>query len=143
MPPLKIDLPDKFIYCTKIPIRIGDINRASHLSHVNLIQILEESRAQFIISLGYNNEVNICQGKGFILGDLEVIFKGQSHYGQVLQIEIGVADVREKSFDIIYKVSNAENGTAVAVAKTGILTFDYQKQKVIPITEELRDKLLN
>jgi len=61
---LDIPLPEKFIFSTKIPIRIGDINRASHLSHVNLIQILEEARAQFVVNLGYKDEVSISQGKG-------------------------------------------------------------------------------
>ena len=139
---LEIVLPDKFIFCAKIPIRIGDINRAAHLSHVNLVQLLEEARAQFVVSLGYDDEVNIYQGRGFILGDLGVIFKGQAHYGQVMQIEIGVKDIREKSFDLVYLVTNVENGTEVARAKTSVLAFDYQKQKVILLPEELRSKLI-
>ena len=135
---LEIPLPEKYIFSTKIPIRIGDINRAAHLSHVNLVQILEEARAQFVTHLGYKDEVNISQGKGFILADLQVIFEGQSHYGQVLQIEIGVADIQEKSFGLVYLITNSENKSRVAVARTTILTFDYQMQKVIPLPEVLR-----
>jgi acyl-CoA thioester hydrolase len=138
---LEIGLPGKFIFCTRIPIRIGDINRASHLSHVNLVQILEEARAQFWVSLGYQEAVHIDGGIGFIIGDLGVIFKGQAYYGQVLKIEIGAADIREKSYDLVYEVTNADNGAVIARAKTTILLFDYQKQKVIPLSAELRNKL--
>ncbi len=138
---LEISLPDKFIFCTQIPIRIGDINRASHLNHVNLVQILEEARAQFVVSLGYQDETNISRGKGFILANLAVVFKGQAHYGHTLKIEIGVSAIYEKGFDLTYLVTNSENGDQVAVARTTILTFDYQSQKVIPLPEELSKKL--
>jgi acyl-CoA thioester hydrolase len=138
---LEIELPETFKFSTKIPIRIGDINRASHLSHVNLVQILEEARAQFMVSLGYQENVNIHDGTGFILGDLGVIFKGQAYYGQVLKIEIGIRDIREKSFDLVYLISNAENGAEVGRAKTTILTFDYRKQKATALPEELKNQL--
>ncbi len=138
---LEIGLPEKFIFCTQIPIRIGDINRASHLGHVNLVQIVEEARAQFWIDLGYKEEVDFKNGKGFIIGDLGVIFKGQAYYGQVLKIEIGAADVREKSYDLKYRVTECAGGAEIARAKTTILMFDFLLQKVIPLPEELKNKL--
>jgi acyl-CoA thioester hydrolase len=138
---LEIPLPEKIIFSTQIPIRIGDINRASHLNHVNLVQILEEARAQFVVNLGYKDEVSISQGKGFILADLQVIFEGQSHYGQTLKIEIGLADIQEKSFGLVYLIANSENDARVAIARTTILTFDYRTQKVIPLPEELKKRL--
>jgi acyl-CoA thioester hydrolase len=50
VPRIEIEVPGKFLFSTPIPIRIGDINRANHLSHVNLVQIIEEARAQFLTS---------------------------------------------------------------------------------------------
>ncbi len=44
MPALKIKLPGKYIFCTRIPIRIQDIGPMSELSRVGLIEILEEAR---------------------------------------------------------------------------------------------------
>jgi acyl-CoA thioester hydrolase len=104
---------------------------------------LEEARAQFMVTSGYQDSVNIHQGKGFILGDLAVVFKGQAYYGQVLKVEIGVGDISRNSFDIVYLVANADNEVEVARAKTTIITFDYQKQKVIPLHDEMRKKLMN
>lgn len=106
------------------------------------MQILEEARAQFVVSLGYKDEVSISQGKGFILADLQVIFEGQSHYGQTLKIEIGVSDIQEESFGLVYTIANSENGSRVAIARTTILIFDYQLQKVIPLPGDLKKKLI-
>jgi acyl-CoA thioesterase FadM len=141
MPRIEINLPDKFLFSTRIPIRIGEINRAAHLSHVFLVQILEEARAQFLVSLGYGDEVNIHQGLGFILGDLGVIFKGQAYYGQSLLVEITAVDFKNKSFDLVYRVTNSVSGQEVAAAKTAIITFDYHTQKSVPVPEDLKKKL--
>jgi acyl-CoA thioester hydrolase len=142
MPALKIKLPSKYIFCTRIPIRIQDIGPMSQLSRVGLIEILEEARTQFMINLGYEDMVKSFRGKSFILGDLGVTFKGTAGFGQTLQIEIGIANVHQKSFDMVYLVTNFENQSEVARAKTALLAFDYQTQKVVPLPEELREKLL-
>jgi len=54
-----------------------------------------------------------------------------------------VADIQEKSFGLVYLIGNSENESRVAIARTTILTFDYQAQKVIPLPEALKKKLLN
>jgi acyl-CoA thioester hydrolase len=139
---LKIELPEKFTFSACIPVRIGDINRAWHLSHVNMVAILEEARAQFMVKKGFTEEVNNTQRKmGFILGDLGVVFKRQGYYGQILEVEIAAVDFLEKSFDLVYRVKESDNGKELARAKTSILLFDYEEQKVIPVTDEIRQKM--
>jgi len=139
---LKIELPSNFTFRASIPVRIGDINRAWHLSHVNMVAILEEARAQFMVKHGFTDEVNNVQHKtGFILGDLEVVFKRQGYYGQILEVEIAVVDFLEKSFDLVYRVNDSAGGKELARAKTSILLFDYEAQTVIPVTDELKFKM--
>jgi len=139
---ININLPDEFIFSTNIPIRIGDINRGSHLSHVSLVAILEEARSQFLISLGYSDQVNINKGVGFILGDVGIIYKKQVHYGHGIRVDIAAADIENKSFDLVYKLSDTQSGEEIARAKTGLLIFDYQLQRVIPVPVNLRSKLI-
>jgi acyl-CoA thioester hydrolase len=142
MPRIHIDLPEKFVFTARIPIRIGDINRAGHLGHVNLVAILEEARTQFMVARGFEDEVRIAQHQtGFILGDMGVVYKKQGYYGQTLEIGISAVDFQEKSFDLVYQVKESLSGQEVARAKTGILVFDYQSQKTVPISPELKQKL--
>jgi acyl-CoA thioester hydrolase len=80
---LQLDLPENFHFTAKIPVRIGDINRAWHLSHVNMVAILEEARAQFMVDRGFEDKIrNVERKTGFILGDILVIFKGQGIMGR-------------------------------------------------------------
>ena len=140
---LRIEMPEKFCFTARIPVRIGDINRAWHLSHVNMVSILEEARAQFMVKHGFGDEVRNVQRKtGFILGDIGVVFKRQGYYGQTLEVEIAPVDFMDKSFDLVYRVKDSESGKELARAKTGVLVFDYEAQKVIPITAELKARLM-
>ncbi len=137
---IEINLPNGFVFSTSIPIRIGDINRGSHVGYVNLLSILEEARAQFFVSRGSADLVNIERGIGFIVGDVGIIYKKQIRYGQSIKVEITPADFKEKSFDLVYRISDAESGTEIIRAKTGLLLFDYEKQKVLRVTEEIKNK---
>jgi acyl-CoA thioester hydrolase len=140
MPRINIDLPENFIFTTLVPVRIGDINRGAHVSNVSLLVILEEARAQFLVSQGYEDEVNLVKGIGFIVGDIGIIYKKQIGYGKQVKVEIGTADFKNKSFDLVFKLSDSASGDEIARAKTGLLVFDYIKQQVIPVPEEMRRK---
>jgi acyl-CoA thioester hydrolase len=142
MPRITINLPEKYTFNTSIAVRIGDINRGSHVSNVNMLAIVEEARAQYLISLGYWDEVNHVKDAGFIVGDLGIIYKKQASYGKPIKVEIGPEDIKNKSFDLIFKLSDSSTGEEVALAKTGIVYFDYHTQQVIPLPEEMRRKLL-
>jgi acyl-CoA thioester hydrolase len=140
MPRIAIDLPANTIFTTVIPIRIGDINRGAHVSNVNMLAIVEEARAQFLVDQGYGDLVNIAEGVGFIVGDIGIIYKKQIAYGKRIKIAIGAADFKNKSFDLIFKLSDDFSGEEIARAKTGLLLFDYRLQKVMPIPEDMRIK---
>lgn len=136
---IEISLPGAFAFSTNIPIRTTDINRAGHLGHDRILPILEEARTQFWNSLGYSGEED--KRIPHIMVDAGIIYKRQAYYGQTLRVEIAVAELTNKGFDLVYRISETNSGTEIARAKTGILIYDYQKQKVVSIPDELRNKL--
>ncbi len=136
---IEIQLPEKFIFSTDIPIRIGDINRGHHLAHDAVLSILEEARVRFMASLGYKDE-NI-DGVGLITVDAGVIYKKQGFYGQTLKVQLALADFSRKGCDIIYKVTNTETGEEMVRAKNGILFYDYRQQKVAEVPADFRLKV--
>ena len=135
---IEIASPAAYVYATDIPIRIGDINRGRHLAHDAVMAIMEEARVRFIRSLGYPDEA--IDGASFIVVDTGIIYRKQGFYGQTLRVEIGLADFSRKGCDIIFRLSNAENGDEMVRAKTGVLFYNYREQKVIPVPESFRRK---
>lgn len=135
---IQIGLPDKFIFSTEIPIRIGDINRGNHLGHDAVLPMVEETRMRFLRSLGYAEDFG---GIDFIVVDAGIMYKKQGFYGQTLKIELGISELTRKGFDLVYRISDAATGEEMFRVKTGVLFFDYGQQKVAPIPEEFRRKI--
>ena len=77
-------------------------------------------------------------GVNSIMADVAIEYKNQAFYNDQLIIEMGVQDFERVSFDIFYRISTSEK--LIAVAKTGIVTFDYHKNKVVAIPDEVRKK---
>jgi len=136
---IKIALPGKFIYKTEIPIRITDINYGGHLGNDSLLSIVHEARLQFLNHLGYS-ESNV-EGVGIIMIDAGVQYKSEAFYGDELLVEIAVTDFTGIGCDFVYRVTNKNSNKEIAIVKTGIVFFNYEKRKTVPVPEEFRKKI--
>jgi acyl-CoA thioester hydrolase len=135
---IKIALPEKFTFTTTIPIRISDINYCGHMGNDALLSILHEARVQYLLHHGYA-ELDIV-GKSLIMADVAIEYKGEAFRGDVLTIEMAAHDFTKYGFDIIYRVTNQEQ-KLIALAKTGMLCFDYTARKVISLPQEVTNRL--
>ena len=138
MPRIKLEMPENYVFSTKIDIRVSDINYGNHLGNDALVSLLHEARIRFLNNLGYS-ELDI-EGHGIIMSDLIVIYKAQVFHGETVRIDINIQDFTRKTCDIYYKVSKAGNNL-VARCKTTITFFDYSAQKPVSIPPQFTDKI--
>ncbi|SNR52577.1 thioesterase family protein [Hymenobacter mucosus] len=139
MPRIRVNLPETFRFSVAIPVRITDLNYGAHLGNDALLSILHEARVQFLLHLG-RPEVDRTTGRGHIMADVGIEYKGEAFHGDTLHIDMAVDDVAKYGFDIVYRVQN-QAGREVARAKTGMLAFDYTTRKLLPLAEEDLRKL--
>lgn len=128
---VKIELPEKFQFKTEIPIRITDLNYNDHLGNDSVLTICQEARMQYLNQFGFT-ELNI-DGSGIIMVDAVVQYKSEGFYGDVLLVEVAITDITKIGCDFVYRISNKENKNDVAFVKTGIVFFDYENKKVVPV----------
>ncbi|MCX8105731.1 MAG: thioesterase family protein [Ignavibacterium album] len=133
MPRIKIELPDKFIFSTEIPLRVSDINYGGHLGNDSVLSIFQEARIRFLKQFGYS-EIDI-EGSSIIMTDAAVQYKSQGYYGDILIVELTVDDIQKVGCDFYYRAINKLSGKEVAVGKTGIAFFDYHKNKITSVPE--------
>lgn len=141
---IKIELPEKFIFITEIPLRISDINYGGHLGNDSVLSIFHEARIRFLRQFNYS-EIDI-EGTSIIMTDSAVQYKSQGYYGDILIVELAVDDIQKFNCDFYYRAANKLNGKIVAIGKTGIAFFDYKKNKLAFVPEkfiQLIDKLKN
>ena len=141
MPRIKIELPEKFFFETIIPIRITDLNYGNHVGNDTILSILHEARVQYLQH--YNLEELDFAGVGLIMNDVAVEFKNEIFYGEKIIASVTVGDISKFSFDVYYKLEkeNNEKRILVALAKTGMVCYDYSAKKVAAVPKEVQARL--
>jgi acyl-CoA thioesterase FadM len=136
---MKLQLPETFSFSTELTVRVQDINYGGHLGNDTLFSFLQEARIRFLNTHGYS-ETDVC-GFGLIMTDAAAVYKSQAMRGDVLCIEIAADGFNKYGCDLLYRVTERNSGKEVARAKTGIVTFDYENQKIVPAPAEFLEKL--
>ena len=133
---IKLTLPDHFSFSTLIPIRITDLNYGNHVGNDSILSILHEARVQYLKSFDLA-ELQFA-GVGLIMSDVGIEFKAEAFYGDVLKAYVVAGNFSKIGFDLYYKLVKGDNEETVALAKTGMLCFDYEKRKIVAVPEEAK-----
>ncbi|MGC4103054.1 acyl-CoA thioesterase [Ferruginibacter sp.] len=138
---IKIEIPNNNIASFAIPVRITDINYGNHLGNDTFVSIIHEARMLWLSGHGYT-ELNI-EGTGLILSDLMVEFKAEVFYGDILQVSIAVGEISRVSFELYYRLSVKRNEQEIiaALARTTMISYDYNTKKVVAIPGKLKGLL--
>jgi len=137
---VELNLPEKFMFGTEIPVRISDINYGNHLGNDAVLSLLHEARLQFFKQYGFKE--SDIGGSGIIMVDSVVMYLSQAFYGDLLLIEVTVADLNKYGFDLLYRITNIQTGKEVVRAKTGMLAFDYTKNRVVSVPQTFKNATL-
>jgi acyl-CoA thioesterase FadM len=141
---IKIDLPARFCFVTKIPVRITDINFGGHVGNDTILSIVHETRAQFFKHCGYD-ELNFG-GAGTIMSDVAIEYKSQTYYGDEIIASIAVGEITKVAFDLLYKLEKKlvdGKMVSIAFAKTWMVCYDYEAKKITAIPETALNKITN
>jgi acyl-CoA thioesterase FadM len=134
---IKLSFPNNaFYFETQMPVRITDINGANHLGNDALISMLSEARAQFLVNYGIQEAGH--DGIGIIVTDLATMYQSESFFPEMLRFEVGLMDFNKYGGDFVFRVTKAQSGQPVALAKYGFVFFDYQRKSVVPMPDSFR-----
>lgn len=139
---VKITFPETSpLKVLSIPVRIGDLNYGGHVGNDAILSIMQEARMQWLAAAGMT-ELEVG-GHGLIMADVMVAYRGESFYGDVLQVSLYVGDKSATAFDLLYRIIALRHGDEylIAEAKSGMVCFDYQRRKVVAMTPVLKGLL--
>jgi len=138
---IKIAIPDNFSFITYIPIRITDLNYGGHVGNDMFLSIIHEARVQFLNHHGYK-EFDM-HGVGLIMSDVAIEFKNEIFYGDKIKVSVITGEFSKVQFDIFYKLEKeaAEKNILVAIAKTGMVCYDYKLKKIVAVPAGAVEKL--
>lgn len=138
---IKIDLPEHFSFLTEIATRITDLNYGGHVGNDTVLSIIHEARVQFLMHHGYT-ELDFG-GEGLIMSDVVIEFKREIFYGDMVKASLAVTEFSRVGFDIFYKLEKQadEKNVIVAVAKTGMICYNYHLKKIAQVPVGVKEKL--
>lgn len=137
---IKLELPESFIYTVEIQIRITDLNYGGHVGNDTIVGMLQDTRAQFLQSLGYKDELSV-EDLGLIQTDLAVVYKSELFFGDFLLVRLALSDFNKYGCDFVYQLISKQSNKEIARAKTGIVFFSYSERKINPIPERFLIKV--
>lgn len=125
---VQLDYPDEiFTFSTELDVRFDDINIGAHLGFDKLVTLVTEARSRYLESL----EIAEVASPGVIVTDLAVTYKAEARLRDRLRIDVGVAERSRVGGEIAYRVVRPADGVVIAIAKTGMVFFDYDKGGVV------------
>jgi len=135
---IQIDLPEYFSFSTEITLYIGHINFGGHLDNAQLLSLVSEARARFFKALGYT-ELDV-EGVSIIVADAAVQYRAEAFHSEVMRVDMVAAYFSAKGCYLLWRMTNKETQRDVARGKTGILFFDYNARKVVPVPDNFRQR---
>ena len=140
---IKIDLPEKILASFSIPVRITDINFGNHVGNNAIVEIVHEARVQFLQKYNFT-ELNVAESS-LIMSELLVEYKNESFYGDVLEVTLYCGEISRVAFELFYKISTkrSHQEIVIALAKTGMVCYDYKIKKVSSLPDELKSILIS
>lgn len=137
---IKLDMPDNYLFSTELNVRISDINYGGHMGNDAVLSMVHEARLRFLKHYHYT-EFDV-ENAGIIMTDSAIVYKAEGFHGDRIQVDVAVADFNKYGCDIYYLLSNKDTAVEIAHAKTGIVFFDYDERRVVPVPEAFRNKML-
>lgn len=124
----------------EMDVPIAFINRGNHLGNDSLVSCLNEARLAYMkAQLGHPYTVD---GAAMINGDLAVEYRSEAYHGDRLRIEVGAMDFHKYGCDFVYRVSCLSDGRIVALAKTGMLLFDFDAKRLVEAPADFQIRML-
>lgn len=124
-------------------MRITDLNYGGHVGNDSMLSLIHEIRVQFLRHHGYG-EFDLA-GVGLIMTDVAIEFRNELFYGDMLWASVAVTEFSRVGFEVYYKLEKktGEKMITVAVARTGMICYDYTAKKIVSVPKEVCTRLLD
>ena len=130
---------------SQFSIRWGDLDALGHVNHLVYLSWLEEARIVLLSKIGLTGGPGHEDPIGPILASLSCDYRAPLAYPGEVRVESWVSALGRSSLTIDYHIflESAEAGDAqqVAVARSVIIAFDYQRSESAPLSEAQRARV--
>jgi acyl-CoA thioester hydrolase len=125
----------------EIPVRFHDVDGMGHVNNAVFSTYLETARIAWWERLDPSVKTGDLRKVTMILARAEIDFRGQISYGETVRVRCRCPRIGGKSFDLVYRIESTDGERLYAEARTVQVAFDYETQRTIPVSDELRQRI--
>jgi len=109
----------------------------------SVLSILHEIRMQFLRHHEYT-EFDMA-GTSMIMADVAIEFRNEVFYGESIKASVAAGEFSRVGFDVYYKLEKQtdEKWVTVALARTGMVCYNYSMKKIVSVPKEVCTRLLS
>jgi len=126
---------------TSLRVTWADTNAAQVVHFSRFFVYVERTEEEFYRSLGFS--FTDLRKQGFWLPRVEAFcqYRKPARFDDLLEVELTVEELKEKSLKLGFNISNKENAELLATGYLVVVTADRNTGKATPIPKEIVDKL--
>ncbi len=140
MEKVQLHYPDNTLLSHKVTVRLGDLSLAAHLGFDHLVNMIHDAVANFMDYAGLDM-TDVDQKIRIIVVDFSIQYLSEAFRKDRLRIDMAVGEIRTKGFALYFKIFNETREMKVAIAKIGLVFFDYSSHSPVEIPGEILERI--
>jgi len=128
------------VFTHSLQVRFRDCDAMGHVNNAVYLTYLEEARFAYWRTV-WGGEMGDPQTPRVILARAEIDYRRAARYGDTLHVRMWLDGLGKTSIRSNYEIVDAA-GAVIASAKSVLVVYDYRKNEPIPISEEIRARLM-
>lgn len=129
----------KAIQSIKIVVPFSDVDMMGHVNNARYLTYFEMVRTEYLYSQAGKLVANDL---GIIIARAEVDYKYPAKWRDELTVNMRTSSLGNSSWTYEYEIVNEKENRLIALGKTVQVAYDYKKGVPIPLTPDLRNRLL-
>jgi acyl-CoA thioester hydrolase len=126
--------PNEFAYRHRLDVRFRDCDAMGHVNHAVYLTYFEQGRLTFWRELTGTPSPHTR----VIIARAECDYRSPAHFGEELEVRVGIGDIGRSSFSLVYEIVHAESARLVATGKTVMVSYDYTAGASVPLPDATR-----
>jgi acyl-CoA thioester hydrolase len=126
-----------YVYRHRLSVRFRDCDAMGHVNHAVYFTYFEQCR----LTCWREQTGAPSPHARVIIARAECDYRAPAHFGDELEIRLGVSDIGRSSFTLKYQIVQAASEALVAVGITVMVSYDYAAGKSVPLSDAARELL--
>ncbi len=123
-------------FTVDLPVRISEVNYGNHLGHAALTSLIHQTKILYFRE--FNIDERNINGNGAIVKRLEIDYKGEAHFDDMLHVNVRVNAITRTTCILEYVVTKNEANTPVTHVFETLAFINYESRKPVRTPDEIK-----